>query len=210
MTRFVAAVYDRFMRATERACLSQWRHDLLSDVSGRVLEVGAGTGSNLAHYPATVASLTLCEPDPFMRRRLEEAVESQRNLPANSLTVCDASLDRLPFEDRSFDAVVCTLVLCSVADPARAASELRRVLAPNAKLYFIEHVAASDNSSRLRWQRRVEPVWKQVSGNCHVTRDTEATLRASGLVIESIARESVRKALPWVRPSIRGVARNPG
>lgn len=209
MSLFMAAIYDRFMRQTEAACFVHWRAELLRSLSGRVLEVGAGTGANLRHYPAAVTSLVLCEPDPHMRGKLAQRLAHEIKSTHDSPVINEAGAERLPFEDRSFDAVVCTLVLCSVSDPARALSELRRVLVPGGRLVFIEHVAAHDNPSRLQWQRRIEPAWKHVAGNCHLTRDTERAIRDAGFELETVQRESVRKALPWVRPSIRGTAVNP-
>jgi ubiquinone/menaquinone biosynthesis C-methylase UbiE len=208
MSLFVAAIYDRFMLASEEACLRDWRENLLADLSGSVLEIGAGTGANLDRYPPAVTSLTVCEPDSAMRERLTRAVERARS-PSRFITVSASEAERLPFEDGSFDAVVSTLVLCSVRDPRGALSELFRVLRPDGTLRYLEHVAARDNPSRLRWQRRVEPVWKRVAGNCHVTRDTGDAIREAGFEVLTEQRESVRKALPWVRPSVRGVARKP-
>ncbi len=108
----------------------------------------------------------------------------------------------------SFDVVVSTLVLCSVEDPAVVLRALAAVLRPGGRLAFLEHVA-SDDPKRLAWQRRLEPIWKHVAGNCHLCRRTEASIEEAGLRIESIRRESARKALPIVRPTIRGVARKP-
>jgi ubiquinone/menaquinone biosynthesis C-methylase UbiE len=99
-------------------------------------------------------------------------------------------------------------VLCSVKDPAASLAEIRRVLRPGGRYVFLEHVA-SDDPTRLRWQKRIEPAWRVLADNCHVTRRTEESIRAAGFAIERITRESVRKALPIVRPSIRGVARQP-
>ena len=184
MSRLFAAIYDPFMRRTEQACLVAWRRELLSGLSGRVLEVGAGTGANLPHYPPAVTSLVLAEPDEHMLAR--------------------------PLPDATVDAVVSTLVLCSVPDPARALQELSRVLRPGGSLVFLEHVAAAGGSSRLEWQRRIEPVWKRIAGNCHLTRPTEDSLREAGFVVEQVTRESMRKAMPWFRPTVRGVAHTPG
>ena len=102
--------------------------------------------------------------------------------------------------------MVATLVLCTVADPGSALAEIRRVLRPGGLYVFLEHVA-SDDASRLRWQRRLEPAWRVLADGCHVTRRTEASIRDAGFTIDHIERESVRKALPILRPSIRGVAR---
>ncbi len=84
-----------------------------------------------------------------------------------------------------------------------------RVLRPGGRYVFLEHVAAENNPERFKWQRRIEPVWKIVADNCHVTRRTADAIESAGFEIESIKRESVRKAMPIVRPSIRGVARKP-
>ena len=210
MSRFMAALYDPFMRKTEVACLRAWREALLSDLAGDVVEVGAGTGANLSHYPSTLRSLTLCEPDPAMRARLSIALETQRSsAPDRAVTVIDAPAERLPLASESVDAVVCTLVLCSVRDPRAALDEMRRVLHPGGKLHFIEHVAARDNPARLRWQHRVEPLWRVVADGCHVTRDTAKTIREAGFEVADERSESMRQALPWVRPSVRGVAVKP-
>lgn len=206
MSRLFAAIYDRLTAGSEEACVREWRAALLRDVHGRVLEIGAGTGHNLPHYPATVTDLVLAEPDPSMRKRLDIKVVA-RGVRA---TVVDAMAERLPFEDGSFDAVVSTLVLCSVHDQAAALAEVRRVLAPGGRLVFLEHVAAdaATKPERLKRQRQVEPVWKRVAGGCHLTRRTEDAIRDAGFTFEGgePTRESMRKAMPIVRPTVRGVA----
>jgi ubiquinone/menaquinone biosynthesis C-methylase UbiE len=201
----LAAIYDRFMSESEAACVASWRAELLSELDGDVLEVGAGTGHNLPHYPPNVARLVLSEPDRHMRARLSRKL---RACGASS-DLSDAPAEHLPLPDASFDAVVATLVLCSVADPCRALAEIRRVLKPGGRFVFIEHVAAHDNPRRLRWQRRIEPLWKRIAGGCHVTRCTDQLIAQAGFDIERIERQSIRKAMPHVRPSIRGVARKP-
>ena len=204
MSWLMAAVYDRCMRGSEEACLAQWRAELLRDLSGAVLEVGAGTGVTLTHYPRSIARLVLCEPDAHMRRKLKKKVDA----PAlRNIEISDASLDSLTFKAGEFDAVVCSLVLCSVSDQRAALAEIARVLKPGGRLVFLEHVAADGRPARLKWQQRIEPVWKRLMGNCHLTRRTEAAIAAAGFEIERIQRESIRKALPIVRPSIHGIAR---
>ena len=199
----MAAAYDRFMRGSEEACLAQWRAELLRDLSGAVLEVGAGTGVTLPHYPRSIARLVLCEPDAHMQRKLKKKADAA----LRNIEISDASLDSLPFKAGEFDAVVCSLVLCSVPDQRAALAEIARVLKPGGRLVFLEHVAADGRPARLKWQRRIEPVWKRLMGNCHLTRRTEAAIAAAGFEIERIQRESIRKALPIVRPSIHGIAR---
>ena len=203
MSWLMATVYDRFMRVSEEACLARWRGELLRDLSGEVLEVGAGTGVTLAHYPKTLARLVLCEPDPHMRRKLADKLAAA----LMKAELSDTAAEKLPFADASFDAVVSSLVLCSARDQGAALAEIARVLKRGGRLLFLEHVAADGKPERLKWQRRIEPVWKHLMGNCHLTRRTEAAIAAAGLRIERIERESIRKALPIVRPSIRGIAR---
>jgi ubiquinone/menaquinone biosynthesis C-methylase UbiE len=203
MSRFFAAIYDPFMRSAERACLGEWRAALLRDAVGDVLEVGAGTGANVPFYASSVHSLLLTEPDPDMLAKLRRRTE----LAHVRVEARAASVEALPFADASFDTVVSTLVLCSVRDVAGALAEMRRVLRPGGRVLYLEHVAADDKPGRLAWQRRLEPLWTRLSGNCHLTRRTGESIRAAGFVVERETRESMRKALPIVRPSIRGVAR---
>jgi ubiquinone/menaquinone biosynthesis C-methylase UbiE len=203
MGRLMAHFYDRVMKRSEETFLTEWRKGLLKDVSGRVLEVGAGTGVNLPLYPKNVERVVLSEPDPHMRARLAEKISSSGSIPAE---VCDGSLESLPFPDGEFDVVICMLVLCSVPDLNRAVSEIRRVLRPAGRLVFMEHVAADDHTTTLKWQRRLEPLWKRVSGNCHFTRTTEQTLLDGGFRIETIHRDPMQSTLPLTRATIRGIA----
>ncbi len=205
MPRLMAMLYDRMMKATEQACLSQWRQELLANCSGSVLEIGAGTGASLPFYSDKVNKLVLTEPDPHMRSQLQVRCNDLR--ADGSAVVTAHTIEFLDVGDAQFDYVISSLVLCSVQDPEKALNEVYRVLKPGGALLFIEHVAADCASSRFRWQRRIEPLWKRIAGNCHLTRRTEQAIEAAGFEIESVARESLRKALPIVRPSIRGVAR---
>lgn len=205
MPWLMASVYNSVMAGAEDACLREWRASLLGGLRGRVLEIGAGTGASIPCYPAAVEQLVLAEPDPHMRRQLQARVAEHRHI-----RVIDDAVEQLSEPDASFDAVVSSLVLCSVTTVPRALAEIRRVLRPGGELVFLEHVAAHDNPRRLRWQRRVEPIWRRVAGNCHLTRDTERAILDAGFEIEHIERESVRKVVPLVRPSIRGRARKPG
>jgi len=203
MGRLMAHFYDRVMASSEAACLSAWRSELLADVGGRILEVGAGTGVNLSHYPPTVRHMVMSEPDPHMRSQLESRLASESSA---SVDISDGSLASLPFPDGEFDVVTCMLVLCSVPDLHLAIDEMRRVLAPGGRLVFMEHVAAENRPDRLKWQQRLEPLWKRISGNCHLTRRTEQAILDGGFHMDRIKRESMRKAIPVTRPTIRGVA----
>lgn len=206
MGRLTATVYDRLTQGSEVACLQEWRAELLRHLKGDVVEVGAGTGLNLPYYPATVARLILSEPDRHMRTKLLERMRAQH---WDRAEVLDAALEGLPLPKGRFDAVVATLVLCSVPRLDRALADIYRVLKPGGRFVFLEHVAAENRPRRLKWQHRVEPVWKRISGNCHLTRRTEGAIRAAGFTILEIRRESMRKAWPLVRPTIRGIAVKP-
>jgi ubiquinone/menaquinone biosynthesis C-methylase UbiE len=203
MSWLFAQLYDPFMRGMEDACGNEWRRALLADVRGSVLEIGAGTGRNVRHY-APDTRLTLAEPDPHMRRLLEAAIRVRPEIEASTVPW---HAERLEADAQTFDAVVSTLVLCSVKDVGEVLAEIRRVLKPNGRFVFLEHVAATRDSKRLAWQRRIDPIWRRVAGNCHLTRDTEGAIRGAGFEIVDIVRESARKALPIVRPTIRGSAR---
>jgi ubiquinone/menaquinone biosynthesis C-methylase UbiE len=201
----MAAWYDRTMAKTEDAGLRQWRADLLGDLTGEVLEIGAGTGLNVAHYGPGVTRLVLTEPDDFMRPKLQQRAQLT-DVPHE---VVDAGVDPLPFPDESFDVVVSTLVLCSVPDEVAALAEIHRVLRPGGRLVYLEHVAAVENPKRHKWQGRIEPVWKRVAGNCHLTRTTDQAIPEAGFELVEARRESMRKSPPWVRVTTRGVATKP-
>src|ERR1700716_2711482 len=196
-----AALYDRMVAANERAGLDDRRAELLAGASGATLELGAGTGLNLRHYPAAVTDLVLTEPARHMARRLRARVAKA----GRQAEVVDAPAERLPFEDARFDTAVVTLVLCTVRDPARALDEIARVLKPGGRLLFLEHVRTHD--ARLaRWQDRLERPWGWVAGGCHPNRDTVAALNASPLNVESVQRGEMPKTPPLVKPLIAGAA----
>lgn len=209
MLAISAALYDRAMRGVEAGGVAAWRAALLATASGDVLEIGAGTGRNLEHYRGSLTRLVLAEPDRHMAHRLRRRLAAGVPLAAE-VEVVDAPAESLPFAPASFDVVVSTLVLCSVADQAGALEEVRRVLRPGGRLLFLEHVAAAGRPRRLRWQRRCEPVWRRLAGNCHLTRDTERAIAAAGFGLSEVSRASMRKAPPIVRPTIRGTAVLPG
>ena len=208
-----AGVYDRMLAPMEEAGLREWRRALLADLTGTVVEVGAGTGVNLPLYPATVERLVLTDPSPAMLSRLRAAADApHRRRPhpgPGSVEVVEAHADALPFDDGEADAVVSTLVLCSVPDPAAVLAEARRVLRPGGRLVFLEHVAAEDHPARLRWQRRLDHVWPHVAGGCHLDRRTGVAIADAGFVLGDVTRESARKASPLVRAMIRGIATSP-
>jgi ubiquinone/menaquinone biosynthesis C-methylase UbiE len=202
--RAFARFYDRALKATEENGLGAMRGELLAGASGRVIEIGAGTGVNLELYGAGVEDLTLVEPDPHMGAQLRRRLADRHGDPLPAQLVA-APAEALPFPDDTFDTAVATLVLCTIPDPVAAIDELARVLRPGGQLLFIEHVRADDASS-ARWQDRLEKPWRFVADGCHCNRDTEANLRASSFKVESIDHTKMPKAAPIVRPLIRGTA----
>lgn len=199
--RFFAAVYDHLMAGSERAGLAAQRAQALAPARGATLELGAGTGANLEHYPAAVTELVLTEPSEHMARRLRERVAAG-DRPAQ---VVLAPGERLPFEDDHFDTVAGTLVLCTAPDPAAVLREAARVLRPGGQLLFLEHVRA-DEPGLARWQDRLEGVWGYMAAGCHPNRDTLATIESAGLVVTDVQPGRLPKAPALVRPLISGRA----
>lgn len=199
--RMFAAMYDRSMAGAEKAVLRGRREGLLRDVTGSVLELGGGTGANLAFYGPNVTNLVITEPEEPMARRLEQKLE-RYSLPA---TVLRVPAEDLAFEANSFDFVVSTLVLCTVDNPAKALAETHRVLKPGGKLVFLEHVR-SDDPQLARWQDRFHGVWRRAARGCRCNRPTEDTIEAAGFSVVNLEHDSVPKAPPIVRPLIAGAA----
>ncbi|MBI4566465.1 MAG: class I SAM-dependent methyltransferase [Planctomycetes bacterium] len=144
---------------------------------GRVLEIGIGTGLNLPHYDtARIEKIVGLDPGLAMHRF------ARKRLKSTSLAVelVGLSAERIPFPDGSFDTVLVTYSLCTIPDPLAALKQVRRVLAPGAKLIFAEHGAAPDASVR-RWQDRLTPIWSKFAGGCHLNRDIPALLDQAGL-----------------------------
>jgi len=198
--RIFAAMYDRVMAGTEKAGLSDRRKGLLGQARGRVLEVGAGTGANLRYY-GDVEEVVLVEPEEPMARRLEQKIADM----GSAARVVRAPAEALPFEDGSFDVVVSTLVLCTVADQKQALAEIRRVLKPTGRLLFIEHVR-SDDVKLARWQDRLVGFNRAVGHGCTCNRDTLAVMTGAGFTVGTVEHGRLEKAPPWVRPLIVGVA----
>jgi ubiquinone/menaquinone biosynthesis C-methylase UbiE len=199
--RVFAAMYDRMLAGAEKAGLEQRRRAVVARASGRVLEVGAGTGLNLQHYPEAIDELVLTEPEEPMARRLETRVAAS----ASRATVVRAAAESLPFEADSFDTVVCTLVLCTVDDPVRALSEIERVLRPGGRFLFLEHVRA-EQPGLARWQDRLAPLWRRFGHGCNCNRATPDLIRSSGFEAVEVEHGEVPKAPPIVRPLVVGSA----
>jgi ubiquinone/menaquinone biosynthesis C-methylase UbiE len=177
------------MSQHEPADVRRHRDELLGGLSGRVIEVGAGAGSNFDHYPATVEEVVAVEPEPYLRERARAAA-ARADV---RIEVLDGVADRLPADDASFDVAVACLVLCTVPDQARALDELRRVLRPGGELRFYEHVLSHRPALALG-QHTVDLVfWPRAFGGCHTARDTPAAIAAAGFEVEQQRRM-------WVNP----------
>jgi ubiquinone/menaquinone biosynthesis C-methylase UbiE len=202
LQRANARFYDLFLALSERRGMRQRRRALLAGASGRVLEIGAGTGLNLDHYPSAVDELVLTEPEPGMRWRLEQRAAAA----GRRVSVVEAGAEDLPFPDASFDAVVSTMVLCTVPDPIAAMAEIRRVLRPAGRLLFIEHVRADDEPRLARWQDRLEAPWRAFGEGCRCNQPTLELLDRAGLQPQRLGRDRWRGMPPIVAPLVIGEA----
>ncbi|HLB23802.1 MAG TPA: class I SAM-dependent methyltransferase [Dehalococcoidia bacterium] len=197
--RWFAAVYDRLNARAERGPLGRARRELLASVQGTILEIGAGTGANFAHYPADTTVIAL-EPDPHMLKRARTRLAG---LGRTNIDVRGAPAEALPVADASFDTVVSTLVLCTVRDPAQSLAEIRRVLRPGGRLLFIEHVRG--DGALGRFQDVIRPAWSWMGAGCQLNRATADSMRAAGF---EVTIEQRTKPMP-ILPVIVGAAARP-
>ncbi|MDO9409218.1 class I SAM-dependent methyltransferase [Patulibacter sp.] len=196
----------------EPAKVVRARGDLLAGLHGRVLEVGAGTGSNFAHYPESVEEVVAVEPDRALRDEAERAATAHEAVhPGTRIRVVDGTFEELPADAAGpFDAVVCALVLCSVADVPGSLAAARRALRPGGELRYYEHVATDGWLGGV--QRAVDATfWPRAFGGCHTHRDTVAAIDAAGF--ERVEHRDVRAAPSWapvpISPMALGIARRP-
>lgn len=145
---------------------TKYRKQVLSEVSGEVLEIGFGTGLNLPHYPENIEKITTIDPNPGMNRLAQKRIESSTITVDNRLL----NSENLPFPENSFDSIVSTWTLCSIAKIDKAISELYRVLKPHGKFYFIEHGLSNDPKIQV-WQNRLNPIQKKIGDGCHLNRN---------------------------------------
>ena len=199
IARLYAFIYDRIGRGSEAAGLQRERVALLAQARGNTVEIGAGTGLNLDHYPPTVTHLTLVEPDRHMRKRLRQRVAQIRPDAA----VLDARAESLPLPDASVDTVVVTFVLCSVADQTAALAEITRVLRPGGQLLFLEHVR--DTDPQIADKQDHAPFLYSWIG-CHPNRATLEAITHSPLSVVNVRHGQVPKAPVIERPMVVGVA----
>lgn len=215
--RLFALWYPAVTGLAERAGNATTRSAVLACATGRTLELGAGSGLNLARYPASVTDLVLTEPSAAMVARLRAAEgtahgtaqETAHGTARGTARVVRARAGALPFADASFDTVVSAFVQCSVPDPAAALAEVARVLRPGGRYLFLEHVRDPRNGALARMQDVLAPVHVWAAAGCHPNRDVAALLDASPLEVEDLIYGTQPRSAPTVRPTLHGSARRP-
>ncbi len=181
--KIFAAAYDPVMRRFEQQVLWHRRQELFRELSsGQVLEVGAGTGANFLLYPPEVQVLA-CEPSAPM---LQKAVQKlEQYAPRATIKLVHAGIGDDALEahipTQGLDAVVFTLVLCTIPDPEQAVCRVKNWLKPGGRLLVLEHIGSPRLVGRV-FQHAIEPVWKPLAEGCHLTRDTDRLLRSQGFV----------------------------
>lgn len=198
--RIMAVLYDPFLWFGELAGMRRRRRALVRDAYGVVVEIGSGTGLNVAHYPDALDRLVLTEPEPGMRRKLSRRIARL----GRAAVVSGARAEQLPAVDGSVDTVVSTLVLCTVADPERVLHEIARVLRPDGQLLFIEHVRARSRFLAACQDALLRP-WRGFAGGCECNRATLQLMRDCGFTVA--AGDAVWRGMPAiVHPLVLGRA----
>lgn len=186
--------------------VTELRAKVVPLAQGKVLEIGCGGGLNQALYDrGRVTELFGIDPNAA----LLEGASARLAAQGWDADLRLGSAEDIPFIEGSFDTVVCTFTLCSVGDPERVLAELRRVLKPDGRLLYLEHGQAPDPGP-ARWQRRIEPLWRPLMGNCHLTRQVGSSLRAAGFEVEPLGQEYFAKMPRWAGWMEWGAARRAG
>ncbi len=198
--RLFAAGYDLLNSGVEGRVVP-YRIRTAGIAWGDVLEIGGGTGANLAYYPPD-ANITFIEPDIHMIRRLRRrTAEQDRNIH-----IVQQFGENLPFADGSFDTVVTTLVLCMVRDADAVVRDARRVLKPGGAFLFYEHVVSPRRRGRW-WQHTLNPIWKCLTTGCNLNRDLITSIRNAGFTSVDLEAFDLSVGLPVTIPNIVGIAR---
>jgi ubiquinone/menaquinone biosynthesis C-methylase UbiE len=198
--RIMAMLYDPFLWLGEIAGMRRLRRTLVAEAHGRVVEIGSGTGLNVAHYPDVVDELILTEPEPGMRRKLAQRLDRH----ACAARILEAPAERLPLDDACVDTVVSTLVLCTVDDPESTLREIARVLRSDGQLLFIEHIRARSRFLAACQDLFLKP-WRGFAGGCECNRPTVELMRACGFTVQ--ADDRVWRGMPAiVHPLVVGRA----
>ena len=186
------------MSAHEAGVMKKLRKENLAGLTGRVLEVGAGTGTNFEFYPDTVTEVVAVEPETRLAPHAKQAAAAAP-VP---VTVIESTIETMPATE-PFDAVVCSLVLCSVDDPDAVLRQLNSVLKPGGELRYFEHIAQPGWRGRL--QRAVDSTfWPKMAGNCHTHRETERAISGASFAIQTARRTATMPA--WIPMPVQEVA----
>ena len=161
--------------------LLPFRERVIGAAEGRVLEIGVGSGMNLPFYRPPVREVLALEPAPRLVAMAQSASRAAR-IPISFL---EASAEAIPLDQHSVDTIVTTWTLCSIPQAATALADMRRVLRPGGKLLFVEHGLAPDEGVR-RWQNRLTPAWRRISGGCHLNRPIRSMIEGTGFRIDRI------------------------
>lgn len=202
-------LFARFWSVSQRwfqpRAVRERRDALAAGLTGVVVEVGCGSGTAFAHYPASVTRVIAVEPEPSLRREAEAAAQTAP-VPVD---VRAGTAEALPVDASSADVVLFSLVLCSVPDQAAALAEAARVLRPGGELRYFEHVAEPTGTRGRRWQDWLDRsgVWPKLGAGCHVARDTGAAIRAAGFTVEDEVDEALAPPFVPVRRHLLGRAR---
>ena len=201
-----ARAFARAVGGMDRRGAAEHRRSILAGLQGSVIEIGAGAGSSFPLYPSTVTHVLALEPDDYLRSVAREAAANA----AVPVTVVDAAAEQIPAETGSADAVVASLVLCSVKDQAAVLAEIRRVLKPGGTLAYYEHVR-SRRPIVAKAEDVLTPVWGRFMGGCHLNRDTLAAITAAGFTLQDNQRFgfAVQRLNPPLA-HILGTATSPG
>jgi ubiquinone/menaquinone biosynthesis C-methylase UbiE len=178
--------------AMRNRLLDRYRHQTIETARGLVLEVGVGSGLNLPLYGPAVTRVVGLDPSPELLR-LASKRAADVVIPVSLLR---ASAEHLPLADAAFDTIVMTWTLCSIPNPMAALTEMRRVLRPGGRLIFVEH-GLSPETRIARWQHRLTPYWKQISGGCHLDRKTDDLIRAAGFQVDAVETGYMTGPKPW-------------
>lgn len=169
------------------------REKVVPLAEGRVFEIGCGGGLNQPFYdPAKVTSYAGIDPNAALLEKARQAAQAK----GWEADIRQGKGEAIPFADESFDTVVCTYTLCSVDDETQVLSELRRILRPGGRMLFLEH-GRSPDPGPARWQRRIEPVWKRLMGNCHLTRPVSEEIGQAGFALHRTEHKYMEKMPKW-------------
>lgn len=186
--------------------VTELRRQVVPLARGAVFEMGVGGGYNQPLYDhSAITSFAGIDPNGA----LLDAARARAKEAGWEADIRQGVGEAIPFDDASFDTVVCTYTLCSVDDPAKVLSEMRRVLKPGGTLLYLEHGKAPDPSLQ-KWQRRIEPVWKKLMGNCHLSREVGTAIAPAGFVLEPVGQEYFPGVPKWAGWMEWGVARKSG